>query len=60
MFLCSNVVNNNKTKEIAEAVLKHMCDAISKSLGPYGQKTIVATDMANVLMTKTDIILLKI
>lgn len=52
MFLCSNVVNNNKTKEIAEAVLKHMCDAISKSLGPYGQKTIVATDMANVLMTK--------
>lgn len=52
MYLCSNVVNNNKTKEIAEAVLKHMCEKISLSLGPFGQKTIVATDMANVIMTK--------
>lgn len=59
MILCSNIVSNGKSREIAEAVLKLMCERVAKTLGPNGQKTINATDMANVLITKDGYHLIK-
>jgi Chaperonin GroEL (HSP60 family) len=52
MILCNNVVNQQKTSKIAEAVLRDMKNRISLSLGPFGKSTIDGSDSADILITK--------
>lgn len=52
MELNCNIVENEKQKKIAVGVLKKMKDSIVKTIGPGGRSAIVASDPANVLITK--------
>lgn len=59
MPICTNIVNKEKTTDIADKVLKILNDSLAKSVGPFGSNTLIQGRDEAPRMTKDGYTILK-